>query len=99
MGFAMADCYKDPSVPEATPLGFGEILAASTMMPEFASLPLECWPEYRYSAASNNRARLKVLSFSGRSFTHALLRFVTITVANSIAAVATARGNVTLRSK
>jgi hypothetical protein len=96
---SMVDCHKGPSVPEATPLRFGEILAASTMMPELASLPLECWPEYRYSAVSNNRARSKALGFSGRSLTYALLRFVKIAVANSIAAVATVRGNVTLRSK
>jgi hypothetical protein len=82
----MVDHDQEPSVPEAAPLRVGEILAASTMMTEFASLPLECWPGYRYSALRSDHARSNGSGFSGRSL-RALLRFVKITVATLIAAV------------
>jgi hypothetical protein len=83
----MVDHDGEPSVPEAAPLRFGEILAASAMMPEFGSLPLECWPEYRYSALRINGARSNGLRFASRSFMRALLRFAKITVAALLVAV------------
>jgi hypothetical protein len=83
----MVDHDQEPSVPEATPLRFGEILAASTMMTEFASLPLECWPGYRYSVPRSDHACSKGSGFSGRSFMRALFRFVKITAATLTAAV------------
>jgi hypothetical protein len=83
----MVDHDQEPSAPEATPLRFGEILAASTMMTEFASLPLECWPGHRYTALRNDHACSKASGFSIRSFMRALLRFVKITVAALITAV------------
>lgn len=80
----MVEFDPEPSVPEAAPLRFGEILAASTMMPDLA---LECWPGYRYSDRRSNDARSEASGFSSRSFTRALLRFVKITVAALLAAV------------
>jgi hypothetical protein len=68
----MVEFDPEPSVPEGAPLRFGEILAASTMMPD---LPMECWPGYRYSDRRRNDA------------THALPRFVKITAAALLAAV------------
>jgi hypothetical protein len=87
----MADRDQEPSAPEAAPLRFGEILAASTMMPEFASLPLESWPEYRYSSLRSNVVRSKGPGFSSRPFTRAILRFVKITVAMLIGAATRCR--------
>jgi hypothetical protein len=86
----MVDHDQEPSIPGATPLRFGEILAASTMMTEFASLPLECWPGYRHSVQRSDHAHSRGSGLSGRSFMRVLLRFVKITVA-TLAAVVTRR--------
>ena len=79
IGVDIVDRDQEPYVPEAAPLRFGEILAASTMMPEFASLLLECWPGYRYSALYSNGGCSRRSGVPSRSFTRALLRLVKIT--------------------
>ena len=81
----MLDHDQELPVPEATHLTFGEILAASTMMTEFASLPLECWPGYRYSVLRSDCARSKS---PGLSIIHArIVRFVKSMLATLIVAV------------
>jgi hypothetical protein len=80
----MVDHDQEPSTPEATPLRFGEILAASTMMTEVAGLPLECWPGYRYSAVRADQPRSKSSGFSGRSLMRAWLRFAKATVVAAV---------------
>jgi hypothetical protein len=80
----MVDCDQKPPVPEAVPLRFGEILAASTMMPELASLPLESWPGHRYSALRSNCECSTGSGFWSRSFTPALLRFVKTKLAAAV---------------
>jgi len=83
-----ADCDQERSVPEDAPLRFGEFLAISAMMPDFAYLPLEHWSRNRSFALSSNGTPFRTgLGRVGRAFTRAPLRFAKFAVATFIAVV------------
>jgi len=72
----MIDYRLEPSTSEDAPLRLGEILAASTMMPEVAGLPFELWLGYRHRGPQNNGGRSEGSGFFHRAFKRVLLMFV-----------------------
>jgi hypothetical protein len=82
----MVACNQETSGPDASPLRFGEILAAAEMMPDFGSLPLECWPGNQCLLPSHEETRLAAgPSLSNGALARMLARFTRL-VATVLAA-------------